>query len=97
MGLFNFVLRGNTSLEPMKTKKTVSWLSDANWKDLELLQTLDSKYKNLVNEIVENEPLWHAWYDESAPNFPPGRAAWVTGNPHKLAASLSSSRNSTRS
>jgi hypothetical protein len=67
MGLFNFVLRGNTSLEPMKTKKTVSWLSDANWKDLELLQTLDSKYKNLVNEIVENEPLWHAWYDESAP------------------------------
>jgi len=51
----------------MKTKKTVYWLSDANWKDLELLQTLDSKYKNLINEIIENEPLWRAWYDESAP------------------------------
>jgi dynein heavy chain len=67
MGLFNFLLRGNTSLDPAKTKKTVSWLSDANWKDLELLQTLDGRFKNFMNDLDQNEPLWRAWYDNPAP------------------------------
>ena len=67
MGLFNFLLRGNTSLDPAKTKKTVAWLSDANWKDLELLQTLDSRLKTFMSELEQNEELWRAWYDEPAP------------------------------
>lgn len=67
MGLFNFLLRGNTSLDPAKTKRTVSWISDANWKDLELLQTLDNRFKNFMNELVDNEQAWRAWYDEPAP------------------------------
>jgi dynein heavy chain len=67
MGLFNFLLRGNTSLDPAKTKRTISWISDANWKDLELLQTLDNRFKNFMNELTDNEQAWRAWYDEPAP------------------------------
>lgn len=61
MGLFNFLLRGNTSLDPAKTKKGIPWISDANWKDLELLQTLDNRFKNFNAELVENEKLWRDW------------------------------------
>jgi len=67
MGLFNFLLRGNTSLDPAKSKKSITWLSDANWKDLELLVTLDPRLKNFMTDLEQNEELWRNWYDEPAP------------------------------
>lgn len=67
VGLFNFLLRGNTSLEPPKNVKTVAWLSEQNWKDIELLQSLDKRFNNLVEEIQNNEQQWRAWYDDTVP------------------------------
>jgi len=61
VGLFNFLLRGNTSLEPSKQQKTVTWLSDQNWKDIELLQILDKRFVNLIEDIQTNEQLWRNW------------------------------------
>jgi hypothetical protein len=61
VGLFNFLLRGNTSLEPSKQQKTVTWLSDQNWKDIELLQVLDKRFANLIEDIQANEQLWRNW------------------------------------
>lgn len=61
VGLFNFLLRGNTSLEPSKQQKTVTWLSDQNWKDIELLQVLDKRFVNLIEDIQSNEQLWRNW------------------------------------
>jgi len=61
VGLFNFLLRGNTSLEPSKQQKTVTWLSDQNWKDIELLQILDKRFVNLIEDIQSNEQLWRNW------------------------------------
>jgi len=67
VGLFNFLLRGNTSLEPSKQQKTITWLSDQNWKDIELLQILDKRFANLIEDIQTNEQLWRNWYDNPLP------------------------------
>lgn len=71
VGLFNFLLRGNTSLEPTKNAKTINWLSDQNWKDIELLQTLDKQFTNIVEDIQNNEAQWSSWYDEPVPEDSP--------------------------
>jgi len=40
MGLFDFLLRGNTSMNPPKNPKSIQWLSEQNWKDIEMLTNL---------------------------------------------------------
>jgi len=65
VSLFNFLLRGNTSLDPAKTPKppTLNWMSEQSWKDAELLSTLNSKFNSLLNDITTNEEYWKQWYD----------------------------------
>mmetsp|Transcript_49162 Transcript_49162/g.41494 ORF Transcript_49162/g.41494 Transcript_49162/m.41494 type:complete len:130 (+) Transcript_49162:88-477(+) len=67
VGLFQFLLRGNTSLEPPKQQKAIAWLSDQNWKDIELLQTLDKRFNNLIDDVMVNEQQWLTWYDDPLP------------------------------
>lgn len=64
---FNFLLRGNTSLEPPKTPKTISWLGDQSWKDLEMLTSLNKKFETILEDVTMNEKLWKEWYDNPAP------------------------------
>jgi len=71
VGLFNFLLRGNTSLEPTKNVKTINWLSDQNWKYIELLQSLDKQFNNIVEDIQNNEAQWSSWYDDPVPEDTP--------------------------
>jgi len=63
MALFNFLLRGNTSLDPAKTPKPILWLGEQNWKDIELLTTINQKFTSFTQDIVTSEKLWREWYD----------------------------------
>lgn len=65
--LFNFLLRGNTSLEPSKTPKPIQWISEQNWKDIEMLSGIHAKFNNLQQDIVNNEKSWRDWYDHPTP------------------------------
>lgn len=58
LGLFNFLLRGNTSLDPAKMPKPIQWLSEQNWKDIELLTTLSTKFSPFMQDIIANEKFW---------------------------------------
>jgi len=57
-GLFNFLLRGNTSLDPAKMPKPIQWLSEQNWKDVELLTSLNPRFSNFTQDIIQSEKLW---------------------------------------
>lgn len=49
---FSFYMKGNPSLDKAKRKNPYDWISDSGWKDLELLCTLDSSLKNLLDDIT---------------------------------------------
>lgn len=65
--LFDFLLRGNTSLDPPKTPKNIKWLTEQNWKDIEQISSLNPKFQNLLTDIQQNEQMWRAYYDHPTP------------------------------
>merc|ERR1719409_78157 len=68
---FDFLLKGNPSLEKITAVKPYDWVSETGWKDLQLLQNLDPVFKNVVKDLCGNEVAWRAWYDEEAPEGAP--------------------------
>merc|ERR1719174_184418 len=68
---FDFLLKGNPSLEKITAPKPYDWVSETGWKDLQLLQNLDPVFKNIVKDLCGNEVAWRAWYDDEAPEGTP--------------------------
>lgn len=64
---FDFLLKGNTSLEQVSMKKPYVWMPEQGWKDLERLIELNSKFSRLREDIINNEKLWKEWYDLETP------------------------------
>jgi dynein heavy chain len=78
---FDFLLKGNPSLDKVAAPKPYDWLTDTGWKDLQLLNNLDPVFKNLVKDVISNEAGWKAWYDEETPEYSamPGHYAETDG------------------
>jgi dynein heavy chain, axonemal len=77
----DFFLKGNTSLEAVKRKKTMKWISESGWKDLQKLNDMAPRWNNIINNLVDHEPQWKKWYDNERPEdikFPDGYSDWVT-------------------
>jgi dynein heavy chain len=68
---FDFLLKGNPSLDKITQPKPYDWVTETGWKDLQLLQNLDPVFKNIVKELCSEEGPWKSWYDEEAPESAP--------------------------
>jgi dynein heavy chain len=62
-----FFLKGNTSLEEISRKKPYGWMSANGWKDLQKLQSLGDKWKNIIDDVEHNGKQWFAWYNRENP------------------------------
>lgn len=65
----DFFLKGNTSLEQVQRPKPYKWVSDSGWKDLQKLITLSDSFKDLINDLENNEADWKRWYDLEKPEM----------------------------
>jgi len=66
-----FFLKGNISLDDITRKKPYNWISVNGWKDLQMLQTLGDKWKNIIDDIETNGNQWFTWYNHEDPeNYP---------------------------
>lgn len=77
----DFFLKGNTSLEQVKRKKTQKWISESGWKDLQKLNDMHPRWNSIINNVIDHEPSWKKWYDNEKPEdekFPDGYSDWVT-------------------
>jgi dynein heavy chain len=63
----DFFLKGNTALESVQRPKPYKWLTEGGWKDMQKLVTIGEEYKNLVNDLENNESEWKKWYDLEKP------------------------------
>jgi dynein heavy chain len=63
----DFFLKGNTALESVLRPKPYRWLTEGGWKDMQKLVTVGDEYKNLVNDLENNESDWKKWYDLEKP------------------------------
>jgi len=62
----DFFLKGNTSLEQVEAKP-FAWMSQNSWKDAKRLADLGGVWKNLLDDIKENEKVWKRWQDLEQP------------------------------
>ena len=62
-----FFLKGNTSLDEIPIKKPYKWITENGWKDLFKLQSLDERWKNLMQDVSDNGQLWYEWYNHENP------------------------------
>jgi len=65
--LFDFFLRGNTSLEKSKEKNPFDWISDGSWEDIMKFTSLDQKYCDFADLLRKDAKQWKAWYDLDTP------------------------------
>jgi dynein heavy chain len=59
----DFFLKGNTSIEKPKNENRFEWISDAGFKDLNMLISLGDKWRNLITDIEKKENDWRKWYE----------------------------------
>jgi len=78
----DFFLKGNISLANTGDPKPFKWLDDRGWKDAKRLAELGGTWKNLLDDIKDNEKTWKRWQDleapESEPNLPCGYSQKLT-------------------
>lgn len=65
----DFFLKGDLSLEGAASPKPFTWLTDAGWKDLLRLGTMEpaDTWSSLVADVSGNEEVWKRWYDLETP------------------------------
>ena len=56
----DFFLKGNTSLEKVEAKP-FAWMTQVGWKDAIRLAELGGQWKNLLDDIRDNEKSWKRW------------------------------------
>jgi dynein heavy chain len=62
-----FFLKGNVSLDEITRKVPYPWISKNGWKDLHKLETLDEKWKNIIDDVEKNGKEWYTWYNRENP------------------------------
>jgi len=68
---WDFFLKGNPSLDKITAKKPVEWLTDAGWKDMQMLKNLEDEFATLADDLTKNPKVWHDWYELEAPEASP--------------------------
>jgi dynein heavy chain, axonemal len=63
----NFFLKGNQSLTEIEKAKPYKWVPEQGWRDLQQLITIGPEYKNMVEDLDNNEKGWKKWYDVERP------------------------------
>ena len=63
----DFFLRGNPSIQPSKEKKTILWLSDMSWKDMEKITTINDVFKPFLSDVLKHQQEWKDWFDLEKP------------------------------
>ncbi|GMI47335.1 hypothetical protein TrCOL_g3071 [Triparma columacea] len=85
----NAFLKGDTSLDDVKEKKPadVEWLSDAGWKDMLYLCTLNEAYAEVYKDLKASPSDFKTWYDLESPEEVsiPGEGASKLSGMQKLA------------
>lgn len=54
-------------MSEVEKHKPYKWVNDQGWKDLQKLVTIGDVYKNLINDLEQNELIWKKWYDFERP------------------------------
>ncbi len=67
----DFFLRGNPSIQPSKEKKSINWLSDLSWKDMERLITLNDVFRPFLSDVLKHQQEWKDWFDLEKPEDVP--------------------------
>merc|ERR1719235_655871 len=68
---FDFFIKGTPSLEKVQRPNPHKWLTDAGWKDMQLLSELSPALKNICDDVAKNGEQWKTWYDEEDPENKP--------------------------
>merc|ERR1719235_1189784 len=68
---FDFFIKGTPSLEKVQRPNPHKWLTDAGWKDMQLLSELSPALKNITDDVAKNKDEWKRWYDEEDPENKP--------------------------
>ena len=55
-----FFLKGSTSLEKVEACP-YKWMTESGWKDAKRLNEIGGVWKNLLDDIRENEIAWKTW------------------------------------
>lgn len=63
----DFFLKGNTKLGDSKDGKIVTWLTEANSKDIESLVEVSDVWKNFSVEVKDKEYEWKKWFELENP------------------------------
>jgi dynein heavy chain len=69
--LFDFFLRGDSSLDAVSIPNPYIWIDDSGWKDLVKLSSLNPAFGNIVKQIEVDCLNWKAWYDLETPENSP--------------------------
>lgn len=72
----DFFLKGNTNLGDSREGKTISWLTEANCKDLEALSDAGEVWKNFYMDVRSNGSEWKRWFDLENPEEHPLPSPW---------------------
>lgn len=68
---WEFFMKGNTSLDPVKATKPHKWITESGWKDIEQLVTIGEAFNTLQVDLENNADDWKAWYDTENPEDEP--------------------------
>jgi dynein heavy chain len=60
-------LKGNQSLSEIEQSKLYKWIPELGWKDLQKLVSIGPDYRNIIDDLKNNEKEWKKWYDYEAP------------------------------
>ncbi|KAH0806962.1 dynein heavy chain 10, axonemal-like [Histomonas meleagridis] len=66
--ILDFILKGNISLEKSNEQNPFpKWLPEQSWENINKLITIDENFKNLKEDLIENEEIWHEYFNEATP------------------------------
>jgi dynein heavy chain len=65
--LFDFFLRGDSSLDSVSTPNPYLWIDEGGWKDLIKLSSINTNFQNIVQQLAVDSADWKAWYDLETP------------------------------
>lgn len=71
MGLLDFFLKGDTSLEGVSEACPAPWLAASGWKDLLCLSEFSDELGELLRTFKASSTVWKTWYDLEAPETSP--------------------------
>jgi dynein heavy chain len=68
--VLDFLLKGSISLEKSAVSNPFpKWLPEQGWQDIQKLITVNEIFARVVDDLTENEEVWHSYYSDQSPEL----------------------------